>query len=131
MAIDLPPSFVSLAPSRCSLQVQAPPRRKSVARLTGWSMIITRLAWRQLTTSSLNRQQMHYTLYREINQGVFQIFFRKFSRIFAFAPRKTRCFRDFAHFVFIHGIRRVHIFSLPALPRTANFLFAHLIFANP
>ena len=33
---------------------------ESVARLSGWSMIITRLAWRQLTTSSLNRQQQYY-----------------------------------------------------------------------
>ena len=56
---------------------------ESVARLSGWSVIITRLAGRQLTTSSLNRQHWNYTQIFLPMQEVFRLFEKFFSHFFA------------------------------------------------
>ena len=72
-------------------------------------MIITRLAWRQLTTSSLNRQQTHYILCLRKNQGVFQILFRNFSRNFGHPTPQTAIFMGFAVFA-LYTVSGVSIF---------------------
>ena len=63
-------------------------RLESVARLSGWSVIITRLARRQLTTSSLNRQQQYYNLPHKKNQYLFAIFLNFFRLFFDKKSRK-------------------------------------------
>jgi len=87
-------------------------RLESVARLSGWSVIITRLARRQLTTSSLNRQQQYYSLPYKKNQYLFAMFLNFFSPFFLRKNPQTLHLLVFASDRLKHVAECVHDFRL-------------------
>ena len=122
---------MALTHCRCRSQL----RCESVARLSGWSAIITRLAWRQLIASSLNRQQAYYTGYSAELQGVFRTFFIFFSSFFQQMMPQTLSFPSFLPSPLQHCF--VCVYCLPLFPsfRCKSFVFPcvsrHFSFLSP